>query len=82
VLGRDAVGLGVAENLNFTEETDDHGNVEEIGSQCIQGANRVEFFSETDEATVFAKGNATKAAHTTAYAATNQSSAIIWTKEK
>ena len=81
ILGRDALGLGVAENLNFTEETDDHGNVEEIGSQCIQGANRVEFFSETDEATVFATGGATKAAHTTAYTATNQSSAIIWTKD-
>ena len=81
ILGRDAIGLGVAENLNFTEETDDHGNVEEIGSQCIQGANRVEFFSEADEATVFATGGATKAAHTTAYTATNQSSAIIWTKD-
>jgi len=79
ILGKNALALGVAENLTFTEETEDHGNTIEIGSRCIQGANRVEFFSETDEALVFVKNKTTRTLYDTAALASNQSSAIVWT---
>jgi len=78
LLGKNALALGIAENLTFTEETEDHGNTIEIGSRCIQGANRAEYFSETDESTVFDKNKATKTSLNAAYTASNQSSAIIW----
>jgi len=79
ILGRDALGLGVAENLRFTEEKDDHENVWEIGTRTIRGANRADFFKSEDEASVYDIGNATKTIHTTAYEAINQSSLIAWT---
>lgn len=79
ILGRDALGLGVAENLKFTEEKDDHENIWEIGSRTIRGANRADFFKSDDEAAVYNVGNATKAALTTAYETINQSSLIAWT---
>lgn len=81
ILGRDAIGKGLANSLSFTEETTDHGNVIEIGSNQIYGYNRADYFSETDEASVFNKNNATSGVLDTAYAAKNQSSAIIFTED-
>jgi len=80
VLGKNALGLGIAENLRYTQEVDDHENTIEIGSRCIQGANRVEYFSDADTTTVFTKGT-TGALEilNSSLSAVNQSSAIIWT---
>lgn len=79
VLGANAIGLGIAENLNYTEEVDDHGNVREIGSQCIQGANRVEYVDDSLIQEVFSKNNSTLSYYSTATPCVNQSSAIIFT---
>ena len=79
VLGANAIGLGIAENLNYTEEVDDHGNVREIGSQCIQGANRVEYVEDDVVEAVFSKNNANLTYYSTATPCVNQSSAIIFT---
>ncbi len=79
VLGANAIGLGIAENLNYTEEIDDHGNVREIGSQCIQGANRVEYVEDDVVEAVFSKNNANLTYYSTATPCVNQSSAIIFT---
>lgn len=81
ILGRNALGMGVANQLSFTEEVTDHGNVIEIGSSTIMGHNRSDFFSESDSANAFAKSNATKTVLTTAYEAVNQSSMIIATED-
>lgn len=80
ILGRDAIAFGTASNLSFTEEKDDHGNVSEIGSAVINGANRSEYFEDADVDDVYNIGNSSKTVHTTAYTAKNQSSAIVWTK--
>lgn len=81
ILGKNALGKGVATPLKFTEEKTDHGNVIEIGSNTIMGYNRADFFSEADSAYTFAKSNATKTVLTTAYEAVNQSSMIIATED-
>jgi len=80
VLGRDALGKGIAKNLGFTTEIDDHENVKEIGSNMIFGYNRADYFSETDESTVFSTSNATKSV-ASATLAKNQSSMIIFTDD-
>jgi len=79
ILGANAIGLGIAENLTYTEEEDDHENVIEIGSRCIQGANRVEYFEDDITPTVFSKNNAAKSYYNTATPCVNQSSAVIFT---
>lgn len=81
LLGRDALGLGIAQNLLYTEEVDDHENVIEIGSRMIQGANRNEYFGAKDEKEIYAVGSEERAVLDTAYKASNQGSAIVWTKE-
>jgi hypothetical protein len=78
LLGKNAIGLGIAENLNYTTEVDDHGNVKELGSNCIQGANRVEYVTDDVADAVFNKNNAAKSYYDTDTPAINQSSAIIW----
>lgn len=82
VLGANALGMGLADPLQFTEEKDDHGNVIEIGSNQIYGFNRCDFFSEADSGSSYAfnKGNATKTI-SGAYDAVNQSSMIFSTEE-
>ena len=82
VLGADAFGLGIAENLTYTEEEDDHKNVIELGSRCIRGANRIEYVADDVHPNVFAKANATRAAYDAATPAINESSAIIITGTK
>ena len=77
ILGSNAMGKGIASSLEYTEETDDHGNVKEIGSNQIVGYNRSEFFEDDDTSSVYSTANATKSALTTAYEAINQSSMII-----
>lgn len=78
LLGKNALGYGVAEELHFTEEVIDHNRTIEIGGAEITGVQRADYFSSTDEGSVFSVGNATKASVSTAYACKNQSSAIIW----
>jgi hypothetical protein len=81
VLGRNALGRGLADALQFTEEVDDHNNTIEIGSNQIYGYNRCDFFSETDSGSTaaFSKNNATKTI-SGAYEAVNQSSMIFSTE--
>ena len=79
VLGRDALAYGVASDLEYTTEVDDHGNVIEIGSQCIMGVNRLEHYDDSVMSTVFARNKATVTDYATATEAVNQSSAIIYT---
>lgn len=81
VLGANALGMGLADPLQFTEEKDDHGNVIEIGSNQIYGFNRCDFFSETDSGGSYAfnKANATKTI-SGSYEAVNQSSMIFTTE--
>ena len=81
ILGRNALGKGLASRLAFTEEDTDHGNTIEIGSNTIMGYNRSDFFSEADSANAFAKSKETKTVLTTAYEAVNQSSMIIATED-
>jgi len=81
VLGRDAMAKGLAEPLKFTKEIDDHEAVVELGSRQIYGYNRADFFTETDKPSVFSRNNATSGLLTSAYTATNQSSAIVFTED-
>ena len=83
IIGANALGKGIASTLKFTNEDDDHENVKEIGSNCIEGYNRADYFSETDSGTsaAFTKNNATKTVLATAYEALNQSSLIISTED-
>ena len=88
MFGNSAVGKGVAVDLHFTDEVDDHENTIEVGGAVINGYNRADFFAESKSgessgggsSDVFSKGNAsvTDAAET---ACTNQSSLILATAE-
>lgn len=81
ILGRNALGKGIASPIAYTEEITDHGNVIELGSNTIYGYNRAEYFESADEASVFTKANATATVLTTAYKAKNQSSAIVFSED-
>ena len=48
VFGNCAMGKGVAHDLHFTSEIDDHENTIEIGGAVINGYNRNEYFAEAD----------------------------------
>ena len=83
VFGNSAVGKGVAKDLHFTNEVDDHTNTVEIGGAIINGYNRSEFFTEDDAAQsqsgdAFYKNNSARTA-AVALSATNQSSLIVMT---
>ena len=80
--GGSALGKGVASDLSFTDEVDDHKNTVEIGGAVINGYNRADFFSETNasESTAFSKNNAAVGDAAT-LACTNQSSLIFATRE-
>ena len=80
--GGSAIGKGVASDLSFTDEVDDHKNTVEIGGAVINGYNRADFFSETNaaETAAFSKNNAA-VGDATGLACTNQSSLIFATKD-
>lgn len=84
VFGNNAMGKGVAKDLHFTNEVDDHANTFEIGGAVINGYNRNEYFVEADGGEVsgdaFYKAQA--ASHdAAALTAINQSSLIFATAE-
>jgi hypothetical protein len=79
VLGRDALAYGIAQDLEYTVEVDDHENVIEIGSQGIMGVNRLEYFNDSVMSTVYARGNVSPAEYNVSTPVINQSSAIIYT---
>ena len=89
VFGNSAMGKGVAKDLSFTDEVDDHKNTVEIGGALINGYNRADFVVEGVSgdssggatANVFSKGNAAVTEYDTATLATNQSSLIFATTE-
>ena len=85
VFGKSAIGKGVAEDLHFTNEVDDHANTIEIGGASINGYNRNEYYAEGDATTgngdAFENDNATVADTDSALAAVNQSSLIFSTRE-
>ena len=86
VVGNQAIGKGIAEDLRFTSEIDDHENVKEIGGAMISGYNRADYFADTTSgqtaaggaANAFSKGNSTELI-SNAIAAINQSSLILMT---
>lgn len=82
VFGNSAIGKGIASDLHFTNEVDDHENTIEVGGALINGYNRAEYFAEADGGEVsgdaFYKNQA--AEHVCAsLTATNQSSLILMT---
>jgi hypothetical protein len=82
VFGNSSMGKGVAKDLHFTNEVDDHENTIEVGGAAINGYNRAEFFSETNSAEsgsyAFKKGE--PAAHVAAaLSAENTSSLVLMT---
>ena len=81
LIGANAIGMGVAEDIHFTTEEIDHKRTIEVAAAEITGFNRSDFFSATDEGSVFSVNNSTMASVSTAYACKNQSSAIIWTAD-
>ena len=89
VFGKSAIGKGVAEDLHFTNEVDDHANTIEIGGASINGYNRNEYYAEGDATTgsgdAFENDNAVTTGSDgdtdSALAAVNQSSLIFSTRE-
>lgn len=84
VFGNSCVGKGVADDLHFTDEIDDHENTIEVGGAVINGYNRADFVAEgvADESSnVFKKNQASAAEYAAVTAATNQSSLIFCTDE-
>ena len=87
--GNGALGKGVAQNLHFTNEVDDHANTIEVGGAMINGYNRADFVAENKagdssgyaDGQVFSKGNAAVSEYNTANPAVNQSSLIVATAE-
>jgi hypothetical protein len=81
--GNNAIARGIAEPLGFTREEDDHGNIKEVGSHCIDGFNRTEFVSEDDSddetssADLFYKN--TTGGVASGFTIINQSSALLMT---
>ena len=82
VVGDSAIGKGIAENLHFTEEIDDHNNVKEIGGALINGYNRADFAEDgSDEEAIFLKSEESGGV-AAATSVINQSSLILMTKEE
>ena len=83
VFGKSAIGKGVAEDLHFTNEVDDHANTIEIGGASINGYNRNEYYAEGDATTgngdAFENDSASGSVTDSALAAKNQSSLIFST---
>ena len=84
VFGKNAIGKGVARDLHFTNEVDDHENTIEIGGAVINGYQRNEYFAEGDatlgSGDAFYRANAA-AADGAALAAENTSSLIFTTED-
>jgi len=82
VFGKNAIGKGVAKDLHFTNEIDDHENTTEIGGAVINGYQRNEYFAEGDATAgsgdAFYRANAA-AADSAALVAENTSSLIFAT---
>ena len=86
VFGNSAIGKGIASDLHFTNEIDDHENTIEVGGALINGYNRAEYFTEGTAgqasgggaANAFSKDNASELV-SDAIVATNQSSLILMT---
>ena len=86
VFGNSCMGKGVAHDLHFTSEIDDHENTIEIGGAMINGYSRNDWVAESlagdssggGAGNAFSKGNAT-AGVANAIAATNQSSVVLMT---
>ena len=82
VFGKSAMGKGIAKDLHFTSEIDDHANTIEVGGAVINGYNRNEYYDEDDakeesgDAFYKNQSSETVAASLTA---TNQSSLILMT---
>ena len=87
VFGNQAIGKGVASDLEFTKEIDDHENTIEIGGALMNGYNRADFVTETYAAEsaltkAFYKGAATRTDEVdNTIKAINQSSLIFATRE-
>jgi len=83
VFSNSSMARGIASRLQFTEETDDHGNTQEIGGAIIDGFNRIEWGAEADAGEVsgdlFYKN--TTGGVASGLAALNQSSAILMTDD-
>lgn len=82
VLGKGALGKAIGEDLHFTEEVDDHGQVIEVGGAQINGYNRADFTTEAnagESSGLFQNGGAGGVASATAVI--NQSSMILMTDE-
>ena len=84
VFGKNAIGKGVAKDLHFTNEIDDHENTIEVGGGLINGYQRNEYFAEGDATTgsgdAFYRNNASEA-DSAELAAENTSSLIFATCE-
>lgn len=48
VVGRSAIGKGIADDLHFAEERDDYGNILGIGGAVLNGYGRADFVAEDD----------------------------------
>ena len=83
--GKHAIGKGIAKDLHFTSEIDDHNNLIEIGGAVIDGYGRADYVAEGDGTTgdgdAFEIGGATKDEIDSALSCTNQSSAILMTND-
>ena len=84
VFGKNAFGKGVARDLHFTNEVDDHENTIEVGGAVINGYQRNEYFAEGDatlgSGDAFYRVNAATA-DGAALAAENTSSLIFTTED-
>jgi hypothetical protein len=85
VFGAQAMGKGVAEDVNFTYEDADHQNVKEIAFRMQNGYNRADYVAEADasEASggVFYKNTTGTGLAPATVAVRNQSSLILMTDE-
>jgi hypothetical protein len=85
VFGKNAIGKGVARDLHFTNEVDDHENTIEIGGAVINGYQRNEYFAESDatlgNGDAFERNNATAVEADAGFAAENTSSLIFTTED-
>ena len=84
VFGNSAIGKGVASDLSFTDEVDDHKNTVEIGGAVINGYNRADFFDDADATEGSGDafyGNQSAAHDSAALSCINQSSLILATKD-
>lgn len=82
IFGNHAIGYARATKLALTEEIDDHGNIEEIGSNSLYGFGRADFAAEADagEASGDLFRTGTTGGVASGLVAKNQSSLILMTK--